>query len=165
MKTKAIVAATAATAAPIDGLTRDQAARFLRVSERQIQRLASAGQIRKKVLPKAPGEKAAPVVYSRRDLEAVKRGENAAKPDNLVSGSKAQTIVNKAGAAVHLIAAPALPPWLSIPDASKFSGLPRAFLRARAADLERIGAAVNVATGSRAHWRLLRSALEKEFPV
>lgn len=170
MKTTAVAAA----AAPIDGLSKQEAAGLLECSVRNVERLAAAGQIRKITLPKAPGEKTAPVVYDRRDLEAVKRGETEAKPATVVGGSKAQTTIVNAGAAefvAHVAAALALPPaeppkpWLSISEAAAFSGLPAAFLRARAPELARAGAAVNVATGSRPRWRILRKNLESAFPV
>lgn len=167
MKTKAMAAATAG--GPVDGLSKKEAAAFLGCSVRHIERRASEGLIEKFVLPKAASERAAPVVYARRDLEALKRGEIPAKDASVVADPKRPIVVNQAGALDlllrHLSAAPALPPWLSIPKASTFSGLSCGFLRARAPELAAIGAAVDVGRGNRPRWRLLRSQLEKGFPV
>jgi hypothetical protein len=169
MKTTSL-ARVEATAAPDHGYSKEQAARFLGVSARQVQRLAAAGQIHKRTLPKAPGEKTPAVVYSRRDLEALKRGEIQAKPATVVGGSKAHESIVTAGAAEflnHVAAALALPavsgpnPWLTIPEAAKASKLPAWFLRERAPQMAKRGEAVNVGRGEKPRWRILESSLKR----
>lgn len=179
MKTNAMEGA--AVAAIDDGLRKEAAAELVGCSVRQIERFASEGLVRKWTPPKAPNERTAPVVYSRADLLAVKSGakattsgESVAKTARLESGSKAEVNRVLPGAAeilAHIAAALALPapqslkPWLSIPEAAEFSGLPAAFLRARAPELARVGAAVNTGRGNSPRWRILRSQLERGFPV
>jgi hypothetical protein len=159
-------------------ITKKEGARLLHVSLRQIERQMAASRIRAHRETRLPHEKTAPVLISRDDVFALRvgkpnyypSGEIAAKPANL-DASKAQTIVNAGAVLDKLVAALALPrpaplkPWLSIPEAAAFSGLPADFLRARAPELERRGEAVNVAAGSRAHWRILRSSLERPLPI
>lgn len=64
-----------------DWLGKAQAAALLGVHPRQLERRASAGQVRKRILPKKPSEKAARVVYFREDLEAIKRDPPEAHMD------------------------------------------------------------------------------------
>jgi hypothetical protein len=65
-----------------DWLGKAEAAALLGVHPRQLERRASAGQVRKRILPKKPSEKAARVVYFREDLEAIKRDPPEAHMDH-----------------------------------------------------------------------------------
>lgn len=51
-----------------------EAAKLLKVHPRQLERRAQQGRIEKHYLPRKPGEKAARVVYSRADIEALLSG-------------------------------------------------------------------------------------------
>jgi hypothetical protein len=51
-------------------IVKREAARYLRVSLRQVERLAADGVIRKIVLPRQPHESSAKVIYAREDVEA-----------------------------------------------------------------------------------------------
>jgi hypothetical protein len=58
-----------------------EAARLLGVHPRQLERRAHQGRITKRVLPRKPSEKAARVVYSRADIEDLKRNPPEAQMD------------------------------------------------------------------------------------
>jgi excisionase family DNA binding protein len=60
---------------------KEEAAKLLKVSVRQIERRAHQGAIERKHLPKAANEKSARVVFSRADIEALLRGEEPAAED------------------------------------------------------------------------------------
>jgi hypothetical protein len=51
-------------------IVKKEAARYLRVSLRQVERLAAIGAIRKIVLPRQPHESSAKVIYAREDVVA-----------------------------------------------------------------------------------------------
>jgi hypothetical protein len=175
-------------------LSKRDAARLLGVGERQIERQAAAGKIRTRREPRQPHQTAAPVLFSREDVEAIKAGtpnyypvveKRPAAGSNdagAVASGEPETQESKAilpaapaapaGAALErlaqLLAAPPAPPakpWLSISEAAAFSGLPAAFLRRHAPDLAPIGYAVDVSRGGRPRWRILRAALERSFPA
>lgn len=68
-----------------DWLPKEDAAALLGVQVRQLEKRSSQGFIKKRILPRALTERVAPVRYSRRDIEAFKRGqpnrtESAADP-------------------------------------------------------------------------------------
>jgi hypothetical protein len=146
-----------------------EAAAVLGVSVRQLELKTANGQIRKKTLPKKPNERAARVVYSREDLDAIRAG----KPNQWSSAPLApdfrhfgNTGLLRGGdpaavlAARHMGLVPppiAQKPWLTLQEAAIWSGLPATWLTARAR--EGAAFALNVAQGSKAHWRFNREAL------
>jgi hypothetical protein len=132
-------------------LTKDEAAALLGVHPRQVERREAGGQIRKKALPREPGQTTARVVYSRADLLAVKAGTpNDYRRAGSVPGANALTVagsydagaaVGPGAAALETLAAvlqriaPAVHepnhaprPWLTLEEAAEYSGLPAAWL-------------------------------------
>jgi hypothetical protein len=150
-------------------LDKQQAAKFLGISTRQIENHAQFGRLAKRRLPKKPSERAARVVYDPADLAALKAGAP--------QGETALAVMRSAPAAARpsgIVAIPVEvldilrerrepPPepkfWLTPDEAVAASGLPREFLVAQA----RSGAfrAVNVGRGKREFWRFNREALAK----
>jgi hypothetical protein len=165
-------------------LSKADAAAFLRVSSRQIERRAAQGYVEARRLPRRPTERSERVVYSRVDLEAIRDGkpnqhgipddsvDNSAKPTGAVEISPVQPA--KAAALAHTAppgawetlagafaarfapAAP-VPPWLTLREAAEYSGLPASWLEreARAGN----AFALNVGSAKRASWRFSRNAL------
>lgn len=141
-----------------DWLPVQAAADWLGVSVRQVQNRAAQGEIEKRVLPKAPHERAARVEYRRRDLDRIKAGFRsqtpagpappvtavAVRPPAAVAPFAAladSTAASEAFEAIHRGAlhlaalAAALPPagkWLTLKEAAEYSGLPARWLRAAA---------------------------------
>jgi hypothetical protein len=165
-------------------LTKRDAATFLGVSTKQVERREAAGQLRKRTLPRAPGETSARVVYSRADLLALKAGapnEYGTPLAAIMQGAPAQTArvsqnethalatsrVDSFAAALfahfeagRLSAAPSVVrPWLTLDEAAAWSGLSRGYLLRRA----REGAPFALDQsdgGTRAAWRFSRAGLE-----
>ncbi|MDP9024305.1 MAG: helix-turn-helix domain-containing protein [Candidatus Eremiobacteraeota bacterium] len=167
-----------------DWLPKPAAAKLLGASARQLERRTAAGYIEKKLGERKPTERNAPVFYSRADIVAFKAGTpnthavavpEAAEVSQDVSIriKPAQTSLARIAPAgerdfmaafdalaASLRTATAAPkPWLTLGEAAEYSGLPAAWLVARA----REGAirAVNVGTGAREFWRFNREGLEK----
>jgi hypothetical protein len=149
-------------------VNKTEAAEILGVSVRQVEIRAAKGEVRKRILPKKPNERAARVIYLREDLDAIRAGKpnryGEPKPETALAVTPVSGGDPFAGLAAHLAAlSRAFPPpvekrpWLTLAEASEWSGLPAAWLTARA----REGApyAVNVGQGSKAHWRFNRAAL------
>jgi hypothetical protein len=134
-----------------------EAARLLGLSERHVNRRAAAGYIRKRTLPRKPNEKGSTVVYSYDDVMGLKDGnptlhevEKPAPPAKrataeamLTAAPQAETLRGLAEylsvltANVTALNAPPVSsdtgkPWLTLAEASEFSGLPVAYLRKEA---------------------------------
>ena len=144
-----------------DWFTKSQAATFLQVSEKTIERLARKGEIHRETR-KRPGIRASPV-YSPEDLDRVK---NAQTPQVAVLPPQAE-----AGGVTALVPRVELPSFLqsllsgadvplrdklflSVKEAVRFSGLPESTIRR----LLRSGSLPGVKTGG---WRIRRVDLEK----
>lgn len=151
---------------------KEDAAKLLGVSIRQLENLAALGRISKMRLPRQVNERSARVLYSIEDIDAIKAGKPrlpdpaeaapAAVPERAIVKNGADPF---AGLAAHLAAiARAFPPptaerpWLTLAEAAEWSGLPAAWLLAQA----RAGAdfATNVGTGKKARWRFNRASLK-----
>lgn len=179
--------AKAATAKK-DWLSKSEAAAFLGVSPRQIERREAQGYLTKRLAERRMGESVARAEYSRADCEALK----AEKPNiyarevlpELVVSQKSDIPANGAGKALAVVTAPGLvgapahvaafwqslyaaatatppepKPWLTLAEAVEYSGLPAAYLVAAA----RKGTfrSINVGTGAREFWRFNREGLAK----
>lgn len=164
-----------------DWLEKEPAAKRLGVGMRQLENRAAKGEIRKSKMERQPHERAARVLYSIQDIDAIKAGKPnqygevdapaEAKSDLqkqlIKSGDFANSADPFAGLAAHLAklsaafpsAAEPAKPWLSLKEAAEYSGLPAAWLleQARAGQLR----AVNTGKGSREFWKFNRAALEK----
>lgn len=126
----------------------NEAAALLGVSTRQIMRRAKLGYIRKTTLPRGMAEKTARVLYSEPDIRAIKEGN-----PNHVAPEKPKHKPTAAAAAIAPVLAAAITPqaeawkalvaylkppdanvkpWLTLAEASEFSGLPIAYLRKEA---------------------------------
>ncbi|MBV9448540.1 MAG: hypothetical protein JO345_21860 [Streptosporangiaceae bacterium] len=163
-------------------MTKAEACRLLGVSERQVERRAKAGMIRRRTEPRRPDQFAAPVLFSRADIDAVKNGapnfhavvENA--PEAAVASKQAdqtaatarrdpsselERILLGLGAA-RLIPLPGSKLWLTLEEAADYSGLPVRWLRTAAADASIV--ALNVGTSRRRRWLVSRDALASWRP-
>lgn len=133
-------------------LSKPEAAALLGVATRQIERREAAGNLRKRTLPRAPGETSARVVYSRADLLALKAGApnvyasqnetagrelttNGQRIDNgsattaLAVGGAPFDFMRTLAAILAARAEPVAPrPWLTLDEAAAASGLPAAWL-------------------------------------
>jgi len=92
-------------------LSKSAAARFLGVSERQIERREQQGYIEKRVLPRDPHESMARVEYSRADLEALKAGKPnmyAREVSNIIDRSRPVNETGKLGDLAHPLSQTAL---------------------------------------------------------
>lgn len=170
-------------------LPKAAAAALLGVSPRSLERHEAKGFIEKRVRRSGPLGRANAVEYSRADLEALKRGapnvharlepEESSVARAAVESPIAPRSASTALAVLHdsrvdsfdaalfahfeagrLSAPPAPKPWLTLAEASEYSGLPVAWLRARAAD--GYGGAINVGsagTGGKMYWRFRRDLL------
>jgi hypothetical protein len=130
-----------------DWISKDAAAKLLGVSVRQVENRAARGEIEKRTLPKLASERAARVEYSRRDVDAIRAG--GGRPPALAAANGAPLNASAvtvrppalpagsnpfAGFAAQLAALagafpPAGKPWLSLKEASEYSGLPARWLR------------------------------------
>jgi hypothetical protein len=160
-------------------LAKEEAAELLGVGVRQLENRAAKGEIRKNPLPRQRNERAARVLYSIEDIEAIRAGKpnyyGEAKPEPKPEPALAvlAPAAQQPGAVTYhaspwpyeafvkmvreFRATPPAKPWLSLAEASEWSGLPAAWLVARAR--EGAAFAVNVGQGSKAHWRFNREAL------
>ena len=145
-----------------DWFTKSQAAAFLQVSEKTIERLARKGEIRRDTR-KRPGVRPSPV-YSPEDLDRVK---NAQVPQVVVMPPQAEagSVPALAPRAVELpsflqslVNGPDVPLrdklFLSVKEATRFSGLPESTIRR----LLRSGKLPGVKAGG---WRIRRVDLEE----
>lgn len=157
--------------APDYAFSKEEAARILGCSTRNLERLAAGGQIRKWLLPKQPSERTRRVVYDREDVQRVARGEKlpaapderpaAAREENLPALAKpinpARVVRQLEKAITRALARPQ--PWQRLRGAAKASGLPVPVIRAMLPALAKDGNAVRVA-GSRPHWIIRVAALD-----
>jgi len=138
-----------------DWIAKQAAAKLLGVSVRQIENRAARGEIEKRVLPKAAGERAARVEYSRPDVERIRAGAPRVAASNGVTITALvparPSAVRRAelpapadpfaGLAAQLAAIAAAFPapgkWMSLKAAAEYSGLPARYLvgQARAGQL------------------------------
>lgn len=144
---------------------KSDAARFLGVSPRQIERRAAAGMIRSRRESRRPDQTAAPVLFSREDLLAIKAGapnyHPVVEPATPASESKLAVLPAPAAGLERLAQllgpAPAAPkPWLTLDEAAEYSGLPVRWLRSAASEGRIV--AVNVGL-KRPRWLVSRDAL------
>jgi hypothetical protein len=164
-------------------LPKAEAAELLGVSLRQLERRHSEGVVAKRVLPKAKGETASRVVYSRADIEALKAGaprlpsqdgwpllfgeRRIAPTDGPQAANLQPSSANMVAGLAQVLeslrttqAASAVSrPWLTLEEASGYSGLPATFLLRQA----RAGVpwAVNVGSDKSVRWRFNRDALAR----
>lgn len=159
-------------------LSAEHAATFLNVSERRLRDLVAQGKLRREKGPRAPGQFAAPALYYRSDLEAIKRGEpnhypasNDAAADGtgaaVAIAPKVPKVLNsdsvlpampQLGALVERVLAllpaaaphPAPLPWVSVEEAAAASGLSVARIRILAPRWAALGMAVRGARPRRA---------------
>lgn len=139
-------------------VTKEEAAKILKVQTRQVERLAQQGRIEKRYLPRKPNEKAARVVYSRADIEAVANREEPELDDSeralvarqaelakeeaarqlreraealMVSRNRemSDAIIRLADALASLRPLAPPSPFLTLDAAAEYSGLPRKLLR------------------------------------
>jgi hypothetical protein len=121
-------------------LAKAEAAALLGVSVRQLELKTAQGLVRKETLPKKPNERAARVVYSRADLDAIRAGKpnrygEAAAPKGELSAPNNGARDPFAGLAAQLAAiSRAFPPpapkpkWLTLKEAAVYTGLPARWL-------------------------------------
>lgn len=160
-------------------LSKPDAAALLGVATRQIERREAAGQLRKRTLPRAPGETSARVVYSRADLLALKAGtpneydaDNGRATDGQRTGNGLPTFETNALAIRNSVmdelfrnyfaarepAAPPAPakPWLTLSEAAEASGLPAAWLVKNAEYVQALDLGTHTRGG---RWRFRLDAL------
>jgi hypothetical protein len=123
-------------------LGKQEAAKLLGVGIRQLENRAGKGEIRKNTLPRQPNERAARVLYSAEDIEAIKSGavRPVARPVSQSPGAIAPRPPAAdpfAGLAAHLAALAGVgptpaPTYLTLKQAAEHSGLPARWLRAAA---------------------------------
>ena len=122
-------------------LAKAEAAALIGVSVRQLELKTAQGQIRKETLPKKPNERAARVVYSREDLDAIRAGKPNRYGEKTSNGVEKQEVTRAAPDAVAALAAalarafptqPVQKPvkrWLGLKEAAAYTGLPARWLR------------------------------------
>lgn len=159
-------------------IPKKQALRMLAISARHLERRAAQGLVRRKVGDRRPDQTAAPVLYARSDIEALRAG----KPNRHAFVDRRPAAPEKAGKSKAVLlketplarraeaslgglflrlaeAARAPQPrlWLTLAEAAEFSGLPRSLLRrlARAGQV----AALNAGSAARPRWLVSRDAL------
>ena len=144
-----------------DWFTKSQAAAFLQVSEKTIERLARKGEIRRETR-KRPGVRPSPV-YSPEDLDRVK---NAQTPQVAVLPPQAEAVgvpalvprVDLPSFLKSLLSGADVPLrdklFLTVKEAVRFSGLPESTIRR----LLRSGKLPGIKTGG---WRIRRADLEE----
>ena len=145
-----------------DWFTKSQAAAFLQVSEKTIERLARKGEIRRETR-KRPGVRPSPV-YSPEDLDRVKNAQTpqvAVLPPQAEAGGVPALVpprVDLPSFLQSLLSGADVPLrdklFLSVKEAVRFSGLPESTIRR----LLRSGKLPGVKTGG---WRIKRSDLEQ----
>lgn len=125
-------------------LPKDKAAERLGVGVRQLENRAAKGEIRKNPLPRLRNERAARVLYSIEDIDAIKAGKpnfyGETKPEPAPAAPAAAVALTAAdpfaGLAAQLAGlARAFPPaaeakrrWLTLDEAEEVSGLTRRWL-------------------------------------
>jgi hypothetical protein len=152
-------------------LSKADAARVLGVSVRQLELKTAQGLIRKETLPKKPNERAARVVYSREDLDAIRAGSpnrhGEAAPERTLARREqspnpfADFAERLAGLAFAAQSAKAdLRPWLTLDEAAEYSGLTRAWLLKEAEAGENAITVRDMGKHARGgRWRFLRADL------
>jgi hypothetical protein len=159
-----------------DWLGKADAAAYLGVGVRQIEKREARGQIEKRVEPRKSNQSASTVLYARRDLDAIKHGVpnqyGVPVPDKPPARTLALATTQKQTMPAHVeTGRPGLPPvflpdplprpvkpWLTLAEAAEYSGLPEAFLARLAKEGAKI--AINVGAGKKnARWRFNREAL------
>jgi hypothetical protein len=124
-------------------LAKDKAAKLLGVSIRQLENRAAKGEIRKNTLPRQLNERAARVLYSIEDIDAIRAGRPnrygepaAPKPSLAVVGSSPGEppagFVAQLAQLMRALPPPAEKPklkrWLTVREAAEYSGLPARWL-------------------------------------
>ena len=167
---------------PPGWVSRSEAAKRLRVSERQIQRRHEEGFIRKQTLERRLDQKAATTCYNAEDIAAilankpnkwstvVPAAENASQPPAEPKNGKSTALVPAAidvfsGLqayfqnlnAQYVPPPPPAKPWLTLKEAADFSGLPAAWLKAAAA-AGNVNA-IKTGSGRIPNWRFHRDSL------
>jgi hypothetical protein len=164
---------TIQTTSESEWLSKADAAAFLNVSPRQIERRAAQGYVETRRLPRRPTERSERVEYSLADLAAIREGrpnqhgipepagDNAAgDPPEPVAKS---TALARRGLefdwkAIEGLLAPRPPkPWLTLDEAVMFSGLPKGWLMREARKGSPL--ALNVGSAKRASFRFSRELL------
>jgi hypothetical protein len=159
-----------------DWVFKNEAATFLGVNIRAVERLSRQGIIQRKYLPRRANERQARVIFSQADLNAYRaKGEGPArdpvsKQPNALPQAGSTALVTTAqadfftGLAAHLAKlSAAFPPprkewplWLSFDEAIEYSGMRPAKLE------EEIRAGTIVADGrGRGTWRICRASLDE----
>lgn len=178
--------------ASTDWLPKAAAAKFLGIGLRALERREAIGQIEKRALPRELHQSTARVEYSRKDLEAIRAGKpnqhaRLVREDDLQPLAASPVPVNGKSTALartgHLSdeirsmrgftdalmssreafgPAVATKPWLTLAEASAYSGLPEAWLLVRAK--QGVDWAVDVSTGATNRiWRFRRESLAGEL--
>lgn len=156
-------------------LPKDEAAKLLGVSVRQLEHRATRREIRKNVLPRQRNERTARVQYSVEDIKAIlnHRPNHYPAPPTAISSARREPIAGLAAGYVAEILRslptppppappPVLRPWLTLDEAVAYSGLPKGWLLRRAFE----GAPFAVNCGrKRASWRFNRDALAAVTPA
>jgi hypothetical protein len=153
---------TTAAAAPAMWISRQEAAKRLKVSERQVERLVARGAIAKRRLAKEPWQKTPTLLYSAADVKRFLEGErnSSANPLPARPGPNGGELAGILATMARASGEQRLKPWLSLREAAEYSGLPMAFL-AHAAETGRIDA-VNVSLGEKQkRWFFVRKALRE----
>jgi hypothetical protein len=161
-------------------LTKKEAAQLLDLSERQVERMAASGRVEKRLVKPGPGRRYGRMLYLEADLRAIAQEREAgvvvlartgpvpqqapASSLALVPQAQASAAVAQANAfgalAAHLAKlSAAFPPrtkaWLTLAEATEYSGLPEVFL----ADLLRTSQIDNIGRGPKT-WRVRRASLD-----
>jgi hypothetical protein len=155
-------------------MSRADALAELKVSARSLRRVCQEGEIRRKLLKPAPGRPHQQMLYAAEDVRAyIGRLEGRAIPAGVMGGELA---VRGAPAALlpavlarlldRPVPAAEPKPWLTLEEATAFSGLPRLFLLKLALGTEVDGGhmqkgIINVAheVSERRRWRFSRAWL------
>src|SRR5690348_10623868 len=96
-------------------LTKPDAAKIAGIGTRQLERRGSTGMVRKFALERRPGQRAASVLYSREDCEALREGRAPAhavhqpSPGEIMTASRKKRLTGGKTATAR--------PWLSLIEA------------------------------------------------
>lgn len=147
-------------------ISRADALARLKISARSLRRVAQEGEIRRKLLKPVPGRPHQQMLYAGDDVDAyIARLEGRAIPAGVASDG-ALALRGAPAALVPAILARLLgssqpaaveKPWLTLAEATEFSGLPASYLLSIARSTE-VRGIVNVASmdSARHRWRFSR---------